>query len=221
MKRVIRLILITLTIVCVINCSEKISPLNETTVNDEKTSDLPPPKSDSLSYELKQKHYETWHQIEYFFGSDKEIHRIVDVNLVWLEFSDGYCTDSVLLEISYIPLYTDKIICENINPYLNSTIYYNNGFKIGEAVVECSFVPQNSDNLIFSVDNKNIEFPISELLYCPITPISLHINNADSKYIYSTLSIEIYHPDNVMVIGNPTSAVESTETMDIPINIRY
>ena len=219
MKQIIYLILIALTIVCAICCSEAVISLN--TDDNEKTSEPPRQIHDSLSYELKQKHYETWHQVEHYFGSNKEIHHIIDINSVWLEFSDGYCTDSVLLKISYTPLYTDEITCENINPYINSTIYYDNGFKIGEAVIECSFIPENSDSLIFSVDNRNIEFPISELLYCPITPISLHINNADNKYIYSALLIEIYHPDNAIVIGNTTSAVESTETMEIPINIRY
>jgi hypothetical protein len=221
MKRIIKSALIALTIVCAISCSEKFPILDETSFEDERTLPAPPSPDDNLSYELKQKHYETWHQIEYYFGSDKEVHRIVDVNLVWLEFSSGYLSDSVLFEIAYNPQYTNQINCENPKAYLNTKINYDNGFKIGDSIVECSFVAENYDNLIISINDRNIEISSSELQYCPITPISLHINNVDSKYIYATLLIEIYHPDNVMVIGDTTSAVESIETIEIPVIIQH
>ena len=221
MKRIIKSILIALTIVCAISCSKVNTLTDEITFGDERKSNPPRSSCDSLSYELKQKHYETWHQIEHYIGSNREDHRIIDVNLAWLEFSDGYCSDSILFELAYIPQHTNKISCSNPELYLNTTIYYDNGFKIEENIIECSFIVESSDSLIFSIDNRNIEFSTSDLQYCPITPKSLHINNVDSKYIYATVLIEIYHPDNVMVIGDTTSAVESIETIEIPVVIQH
>ena len=220
MKTIIKSILIALTIVCAINCSKEIIPL-ETTTSDNEDSSKAPRSTLDLNYELKQKHFETWHQIENYIGSNKEVHRIVDVNQVWLEFENGYCSNPVNFEIIYKPKYTDNIICENPKSYLNTVINYDNGFKIGETIIECSFIIENTKNLIFSFDDRNIEISLEELQYCPITPISLHINNVDNSYIYTTLQIEIYHPDNVMVIGSPTSAVESTEVIEIPLTIKH
>ena len=213
MKQIIKSILIVLAIVCTINCSKVHPDIDETTSNNQTTDDL--------SYKLRQKHLETCHQTDFSFGSNKETHRIVDVNKIWLEFSNGYYSDPLLFQIVYTPLCTGQVSLNNLESYLNTTIYYDNGFKIAEDLIECSFIPENTDNLILTVNDKTIELPFQELLFCTLTPISLHIDNVKNNYIYATLLIEIYHPDNVLIIGDSSSIVESTETMEIPVNIRH
>lgn len=221
MKRIIKPILIALTIVCAIYCSKVIQPLENPTSNDNKSSVNPRSITDSLSYELKQKHFETWHQIEHYIGSNHEEHKIVDVNLAWLEFSDGNCSDSIFFEVVFRPQYPSQLNCKNPESYLNTYIHYDNGFQLGEDFIECSFVIESFDNLIFSINGKNIEFAPPELQYCPITPISLYIKNIENRCIYATLQVEIYHPDNVLVIGNTTSTVESVEIIEIPLTMNY
>ena len=213
MKTIIKSILIAFTLVCAINCSNEL-PNHEEPFNQVHAPD------DISNYNLKQKHLETVHKIEYYLWSDKEDHKIVDVNKVWLEFSNGYCSNAVYFEIVYTPVYNGQIKHENITSLLNTTVYYNNGFKIGDDIIECSFTPEKTDNLVFHIGEQTVEILFPELLFCPITPISLKINSVDTNYVYTTLSIEIYHPDNLLVINSSGQAVPSNETMEIPLNIK-
>lgn len=199
---------IALTIIT-ISCSKDIIPLN----NEDK-------ENNKLNHNLIQKHFVTWHLIDHYFGFGTQMqqHKITDINLAWLEFSNGTCSDTIEFKVTFIPQHTKKINCQNPENLIGCTIPYNNGFKFENDTIYCCFT-ENCDSISFNVGEKTIKFPPSELKYSAISPSKLFVENVENRKIHSVVSVTIHHNNNIINFNG--ISVPSTETMDIPLIITY